>query len=239
MTVRATAQTIIDDAHKELGLPTSVIGSSQESQTTTQALALLNRLGDEAVRVHDWQFLLKTAHFVGDGVTTEFAMPADFGRIVNQTEWSSNNKRPMQGPLTPQQWGWTQFGIVSVGVYFRYRIHDDKFAVFPTPGVGEEFDLFYISKNWVSDADAPATLKDKITKAGDTPLFDRTVMTSGTKVKLWAIKGFDTSVLATEFNYALQAELGQSQGAPIIDLTGAWGFHLLDTNNIPDGSWQV
>lgn len=239
MTVRATAQFIVDSAHNELGLVSSPIGSSQEGQTTTQALALLNRMGDDAVAVHDWQFLMKTSNFVGDGVTSEFPMPADFGRIVNQTQWSSAMKRPMQGPLTSQQWGWTQFGIVSVGVYFRYRIHDDKIAVFPTPGNGEEFNFYYITKNWVEDGANPGTYKDSITSADDIPLFDRNLMISGVKVKLWSAKGFDTTNLSREFNYALEVSKGQNQGAPILDLSGAWGFHLLDINNIPDGSWEV
>ena len=238
MTITATAQQIVDAVHEELGLTTSVIGSSQVGQTTTQALALLNRLGDECVRVHDWQFLEGTQSFSGNGVDSAFDLPADFGRIVNQTSWAENMKRPMQGPLTSQQWGWTQFGIVSVGVYFRYRILGNQFVIFPTPGAGEDFDFFYIKKNWVIDAD-DQTMKDKITKAGDIPVFDRNLMIAGTKIKLWAIKGFDTTVLTTEFNYALQAEIGQNQGAPIIDLSGAWGFHLLDINNIPDGSWEV
>lgn len=238
MPVRATAQEIIDAALSELGLPTATIGSAQEGQLQIQARALLNRLGDDAVKVHDWQFLLKTANFVGDGVNSTFPFPtADFGRTVNQTEWALNNKRPMIGPLSPQQWGWTQYGIVSVGVYFRYRINNNELEIFPVPGALEQFALYYVSKNWVMDEFGVS--KDKITSGSDVPMFDRGLMIAGLKLRLWAIKGFDTTQLAGEYNYRLQAEMGQDQGAAVLNLGSNDGFHYIDTANIPDGSWGV
>ena len=237
MTTRATVQSIIDLALAELGLPSGTVGATNQLQQVTQALALLQGLGSDAVKVHDWQFLTKTATFTGDGATTAFGMPADYGRNVNQTQWALNNKRPMIGPLSPQQWGWTQYGIVSVGVYFRYRIIEDQFNIFPVPGVDEEFALYYISKNWVRAEDG--TYKDTITAGTDVPLFDNTLLKAGLKMRLWGIKGFDTTLLSSEYNYELQAEIGQNQGAPVIQLSGTDGFHYIDASNVPDGSWGV
>lgn len=237
MAVLATAQETIDQALSELGLPTSIIGSTQVTQLVAQMLALMNTLGDDLVKVHDWQDLEDTATMTGDGVTTEFPMPANFGRIVNQTQWASNLRRPMLGPLTAQQWGWTQYGIVSVGVYFRYRILSNNFAVYPVPQAQDVFNFYYISKNWVLDTDG-TTLKDKVTAPGDTPLFDRGLMVSGLKLRLWGIKGFDTSDLSREFNYRLEAEKGQNQGAMTINLSNQPDYHLIDITNIPDGYWN-
>src|SRR3546814_20272528 len=59
-----------------------------------QMLALMNSLGEDLLRVHDWQFLEKSATFVGDGFTPSFALPSDFGRIVDQTAWSIGQRRP-------------------------------------------------------------------------------------------------------------------------------------------------
>lgn len=231
-----TAQEIIDQALNELGLPTSILGSTQVTQISTQALALLNALGRDLVKVHDWQYLEKTATLTGDGVTTEFTMPSDFGRIVNQTQWSSNLRRPMLGPLTSQQWGWTQYGIVSVGVYYRYRILANMFAVYPTPALNDVFNFFYISRNWVISQDT--TPNDKCINPGDTPLFPGGLMVAGVKLRLWGIKGFDTTILATEFNYLLEAEKGQNQGAPVLNLSNQPDYHLIDITNIPDGYWN-
>jgi len=237
MATRATVQVIIDRALGELGIQSGTVGVTNQEQNVAQALALLQSLGQDAVAVHDWQFLMETANYTGDSSTTAFPMPSDFGRIVNQTEWALNNKRPMIGPLSPQQWGWTQYGIVSVGVYFRYRILDDNFTIFPVPGAGEEFAFFYIKKNWLLDE--TNTPKSSITAGSDVVLFDDRLMVSGLKLRIWAAKGFDTTQLASEYNFQLQAQKGQDQGAPVIQLSGTDGFHYIDTSNVPDGSWGV
>lgn len=237
MATRATVQAIVDSALAELGLPSAIVGSSSQGLLVAQAVALLNSLCLDAVSVHDWQFLMLTASYTGDGTTTAFTMPSDFSRQVNQTQWALNNKRPMIGPLSPQQWGWTQYGIVSVGVYFRYRILQDDFTIFPVPGIGEQFAFYYISKNWAVDvSNIP---KATLTAPTDVPLFDSRLLITGLKLRLWAIKGFDTTQLASEYNFMLQAQIGQDQGAPVIQLSGTDGFHYIDTSNVPDGSWGV
>ncbi len=237
MATRATVQAIVDSALAELGLPSAIVGSSNQGQLVAQAVALLNSLCLDAVSVHDWQFLMLTANYTGDGVLSAFTMPSDFSRQVNQTQWALNNKRPMIGPLSPQQWGWTQYGIVSVGVYFRYRILQNEFTIFPVPGAGEAFAFYYISQNWA--VDSMGNPKATLTSPTDIPLFDSRLLITGLKLRVWATKGFDTSQLANEYNFMLQAQIGQDQGAPVIQLSGTDGFHYIDTSNVPDGSWSV
>src|SRR5688572_13310566 len=191
MAVRASVLTIVNQALQELGLPqVTTTLSALDDETGFQTLGLMNALGTQLVKVHDWQFLEKVQQFTGDGVQTQFPLPADFGRIVNQTQWASAMKRPMYGPMSAQGWSWVQYGIVSVGVYYRYRILDDLFSVFPALANGENADFFYISRNWVWD---PITLtyKDKLENDTDEPVFDNYLMTAGAKFKLWAQKGME------------------------------------------------
>lgn len=230
----ATAIEIINAACNELGLPTVAINSTTGDTLGVQALALLNALGDELTRVHDWQFLMSTMQFVGDGVADRFPMPADFKRQVNQTQWNTSNRRPMAGPDSPQMWSWNQFGIVAVGVWFRYRILGNEYAVFPVPGVDQTFDLYYINKNWVIDGNPPNEPKSSITLSNDTTLFDDRLLITGLKVKLWSQKGFSTATLQEEFNYVLNACKGQNQGAPVIDLAGGQGHLYINWQNVPD-----
>ena len=234
MSNTATADRIINAACQELGLPPVSLNASANDAIGYQSLGLLNALGDELCRVQDWQFLEKAMTFTGDGVSTSFPLPADYGRQVNQTQWSTSQQRPMMGPDSPQVWSWSQYGIVSVGVFFRYRILDNEYAVFPTPGDGEGFALYYISKNWVQDGLNPLVYKDQVTGPNDIPVFDRRVMIAGLKVKLWAQKGFDTTVLQREFDNMLLAEKGQNQGARVISLAGNDGHLLINWQNISD-----
>lgn len=237
MPITATAQEILTAAGAELGIEVGTIGTLQTGQAGVQGLALMNSLGDDLVRIHDWQFLEKAQNYAGDGTTFQFALPANFGRLVNQTEWSSRDRRPMSGPMTPQTWGWAQFGIVATGIFFRYRILDNLFTTFPTAGVGDDFDFFYISKNWVYDP-VGLVYKDQITLGTDIPVFDRRLMIAGLKLRLWAQKGFDTTVVQQEFQFVLDTEKAQNQGAPTLSLVGSIDtFYINPLINIPDGNW--
>lgn len=241
MATLGTADEIINAAAQELGLPPVSLNSATGDQTGWQMLGMLNALGDELNRVQDWQFLMKEMGFVGDGIADYFPMPEDFGRQVNQTEWNTSMRRPMQGPDSPQVWAWNKFGIVAVGVYFRYRINNNEYQVFPVPGAGQTFALYYISKNWVIDGTSPDPQNpiylDRIVHATDKPMYDRRICIAGLKVKLWSQKGFDTTTLQEEFNYLLASEKAQNQGAPVISLSGSRGRIFLDWSNIPDGTY--
>jgi hypothetical protein len=64
-------------------------------------------------------------------------------------------------------------------------------------------------------------------------------MTAGCKFKLWNAKGMDSTDLANQFSYMLEAEKAQTQGAPVINLTSYWNSFYISGRNIPDGSWNV
>lgn len=239
MAVEASVLVIVNQALQELGLPSAPTAvSAPDDQTGFQALGLVNALGSQLVKAHDWQFLEKIMTIVGDGVISEFDLPADFGRIVNQTQWASSNRRPMFGPMSPQGWSWVQYGIVSVGVYYRYRILRNKFTVFPTPSLGETLHFYYISRNWVYDP-ILAIYKDTATNDADEPVFDQYLMIAGTKFKLWNAKGLDATDLGNQFSYMLEAEKAQTTGAPVISLDSRWDYLYISGQNVPDGSWNV
>jgi len=239
-----TATDVVNTALQELGLGQVNLNSAALDQTGYQCIGLLNALGDDLLRVHDWQYHEKQMGFVGDGVSDTFPLPADFGRQVNQTEWSSSANRPMQGPVSPQTWAWDKFGIVAPGVYYQYRILGDKYAIYPVPGDGEEFSLFYIRKYWVQKAvtDPPAPEPEysyKITNPDDILLFDRRVLIAGLKYKFWSAKGLDTTQLANEFNMLVSNEKATNQGAPVISLSGGGFYPLIGWQNTPDSGYGI
>lgn len=235
--IKSTAQVIVNRVTSELGVEDSSLTTGLVTQLGEQSLSLLNALGEDLLRTHDWQFLLETATFVGDGTTESFPLPSNFGRIVNQTAWSTGDRLPMQGPLSPQQWGWVQFGIVSVGVFYRYRILGDELLVYPAPASGAELKFYYVSKNWVLDDDG-VTYKDTVENPDDIPQFDRSLLIKGLKLRLWGQKGFDTTILGQEFSFMLEAEKAQNQGSSVISLSGSSDSILIDPRrNVSDGNW--
>lgn len=237
MSTYDTAENIINDALAELGMPPANLAVGAIDANGYQALALLNALGVEILRAHDWQNLESVMNFTGDGVADRFPLPADFGRQINQTQWDTGDNRPLLGPTSPQVWSWCNYGIVAVGAFYRYRILDSEYAIFPVPSDGSTFALYYISKNWVIDADDPAAFKAKVTKAGDICRLDNRMLISGLKVKFWGAKGFDTTQLNAEFNYIFNNEKAQSQGARAISLSGEPATFLIGYQNVPEGTY--
>jgi hypothetical protein len=186
MTQYATAQEILDAANAELGLPQVAFGASSTDQTGRQAAALMTAIGNDLVRLHDWQFLLYEATFTGNGTQTRFPLPTDFGRVVNQTMWSTQGlDYPVIGPESPQVWGWLKYGAYGGGVYYRYRIVGNEIEVFPAPGNGQQFSFAYITKNWAYANNANKTPKDVVNAGDDTPIFNARLMISGLKARLW------------------------------------------------------
>jgi hypothetical protein len=240
MTTFATATDIVNTALQELGLGVVNLNAAAADATGYQMLGLLNALGDELLRANDWNLLEKTMTFTGDGVTSQFPLPLDYGRQINQTEWAVSDNRPLQGPVSPQVWSWNQYGIVSAGVYFQYRILVGQYNIFPVPGDGVEFALYYISKNWVLvNGDIFAPLSDRIVNPDDVPAFDRRLLIAGLKLKFWTAKGLDTTNLKAEFDFLLANEKAAVTGAPVISLTGNGVNPLLGWNNILDGNWNT
>lgn len=190
-------------------------------------------LGEDLCRIHDWQFLEREVTFAGDGVNNTFDLPADFGRIVNQTLWETKQSvSPVSGGHAPAIWGWFKYGMAGAGIVYRYRIVRNKLEVYPLPAAGAEFSFTYITKMWVkSQANSE---KDTVNTGTDVPQFDRRLMVSGLKSRLWGQKGFDTTHVDREFNMILLSEKGVSQGASVISLNRGIDSFYLSGKNVPD-----
>jgi hypothetical protein len=232
-----TVETIVNDALKSLGLPSVSYVTGGSNEYAIQCLALLNQRCKRIYREIDWQYHQKTATFTGDGVITQFDLPADWGRQVDQTAWDASNRAMLGGPVSPMEWGWLQYGITAAGTYYRYRILQDKFSVFPVPANATVFKLAYVKSDWAAAA-GTGTRISKLTAGGDIPDFSEDVLVAGLKLDLWAAKGFDTTQLDEDYRRLLSMEKAQNTGGRVIDLSGMQGQFLIDpSSGIDEGNW--
>jgi len=237
MSTFPTAQAIVNSTLQELGLGTVNLEAGAADQTAYQLVGLLNALGQELMRVQDWQQFISEFEIIGDGTSNAWGVPDDWGRQVNQTQWAASDQRPMNGPASPQQWAWNQYGLVSAGMLYQYRMANGQFQTFPILSAGEVVKMYYISKNWVGIHGNPFDLTDRVVNSDDGVGFPERLMIAGLKLKLWAAKGFDTTVLQKEFDFMLANEKATTGGAAVISLTGPSNSFLLGWGNIPDGNW--
>lgn len=170
-------------------------------------------------------------------VQTKYAMPADFQRLIDRTQWDKSKHWEMLGPESPQQWQWLKSGYIATGPRIRWRILGNTFQIWPGVTTAEYLGFEYVSKNWVVDAGGVS--KGSFTSDTDTCLFDSRLMVTGLKLKYFATKGFETQLLQDEYDSVLSSVMGAEQGAPMLSFAPRLSNVLLGSENIPDSNYGV
>ena len=163
---------------------------------------------------------------------TAYDLPADFERITNRTQWDKTKHWEALGPEDAQQWQWLKSGYISTGPRIRWRILDNQFQVWPPMNTQEYIGWEYKSKGFVRSA--TNQVKNSFTQDSDTTVLDNRIIVLGTKLKYWAIKGFDTTALIQEYQRYLSVAKAQDKGAPNLSFAPYPSKVLIGYANIPD-----
>ena len=168
-----------------------------------------------------------------------FALPSDFDRMVDATQWDDTRRWSMMGPKTAQEREFLRNGFIASAPRIRFWQMGGYFQIWPPLGADEVLSYEYVSKWWIL-ATAPATpapTKELFTVDTDTCMFPDPLMRALIKLKYWEVKGFDTT--AAMRDYAMQLDLAKAQDAGSKDLSmGArQGQVLMGWNNIPDSNY--
>ena len=241
MTARyITAQDIINRAAVECGLTPSPDVWASTDPAFVQLRNLLTTCGQDLCESYEWEILRRSHSIttVGATDTGAYDLPADFGRMINQTGWEETNRLPVTGPMTEQQWTYLKGrNLINSTIYISFKIHQDKYNVYPDDPVpdGLEITFSYISRNWVIPAAAaPDVYEDTVQANGDTVLFKPNMIVSYLRYKFLDAKGFDTGSAVGQFSKAYLQATGGNDGAPVLNAgRGLSGIPLLDYRNIP------
>ena len=238
----------VQQALSEVGLPKPVTLTDPADQTAVQSLGLWNACGQELYEQYRWKELQEIYTFTTVENQASYPLPADWAGPIDQTEWDRTNHWPLLGQKTPQEWQWLKSGIVSSGPRERYRYNGQNIELFPTPGVSGTgmnngvftpwtMSFMYYKNGWVKKADGSTTTQ--ATEDSDSTFFNTRMMINGLKLKLWQIKGFDTTTLQNDFNRIFNQAMARNQGAPRLTLSPRPANIYIGPWNIPDGSWPV
>lgn len=232
----ATLLQLVQDACNELSLNEPSIIVSSQDQDVRQLLALSNAAGAELLKVWEWQFLLDEYTFTTTSAET-YAMPADYDRLVNDTQWDRTSRWPGIGPVSSQTWAWLKGQNIASVPRYRFRILQNLFTVYPTPSAGYTYSFEYVIKNWIVGADT--TQKSRFTADTDTHKYDDRLMVCLLKAKYLAAKGLDSTIAQQEFIERLELCKSHDQAAPKLSLGPQIIDPLLGMQNIPDGNWTL
>jgi hypothetical protein len=166
---------------------------------------------------------------------TKYAMPSDFDRLVDRTEWDKSRHWENLGPETGQQWQWLKSGFIASGPRVRFRPLGGYFQIWPPLAEADLMGFEYVSEWWVSATGAPlAPSKTAFTVDTDTCVFPDRLMILGLKKKYFEIKGFDTSAFERDYSMQLNIAKANDAGSKTLSMSPSWSQQLITEANIPD-----
>lgn len=126
--------------------PSAVYGS-----TTREHVELANIANEMAAMIaasHEWQILNKIAVITGDGTTEDFALPADFDRMLDKSQlWSTSLETPLS-PISDRD-QWLELDIKTFDfVINAWIIYAGEIHIKPALSTGVQVKYFYQSNLW-------------------------------------------------------------------------------------------
>jgi hypothetical protein len=206
--------TIVQNAAKELGLSSPSSAYASTDAQVVQLVALAQREGQELRKEFDWQALRAEQTFTSVALadqTTASWLPSDFDRMVQETFYNRSRKRPVFGPISPQDWQFTQ-AVVASTLVESFTIRGSKLLLTPTPPAGDTYAFEYISNKWCESAAGTA----QAAWAADTDLskIAEAVVTLGVIWRFLKAKDFDYSEAFRTYQHAKARQMTMDVGRP-------------------------
>jgi hypothetical protein len=231
-----TADNLINDAAVELGLITSNLADPFDSTNPAliQLCRLGKRVGQTLLRSHQWTHLQKTHTFSTANGTAAYALPADFGRLLDQTTWNRTDQLPLGGPASAQQWQMMKAQTTVGTVLMPFRIVGNQLEFYPVPTAIETIAYEYQSTYWVKETGQSNPNTETLDDGTDTVHFDRLLFVCELKNEWNRAKGLASEATQADRDRAYAMATGADGAAPRLRLGGGQGVRLLDWRNVPD-----
>lgn len=173
-----TLLSIVQNVANEVGIAVPAFVMAATDPLGKQLLQLANRSGQALVRRHPYAMLQREQTVTLVDGQADYALPSDFGRFIDRTQWDRNNNWELIGPMSPQEWQWRKSGVVTTSPRRRFRIKPNistrKLYFDPTPTSSEAGQIMvfeYVSTGWVLDNDG-ATRRSAWSEDTDISLID-------------------------------------------------------------------
>lgn len=114
---------------------------------------LVNEVAEDVAKYQDWQALVKVGTVTGDGTTADFALPADYDRMMLKTDVTD---------LSAWFWGFGHYADINAFLYAEengfnpwpggWIVYGDRLRFAPAPASGQTATFPYVSKEWAVGA---------------------------------------------------------------------------------------
>lgn len=234
---------IVQTACAEIGIPNPTSVVSNQDQQIRQLLALANREGREQVSVaNGWPQLraLQTITLVNG--QEAYSFPQDYNDYIPATIWNVDQRWPVQGPLTAQEWETIKAGYINILPYQRYRIMQGQIYFDPVPDSsmdGQTVITEYQSNGFCQSA--AGVVQNQWQADTDVWRLPQDIIVLGLKWRFLAAKRLDYSEEKKAWADCVDRELARAYGGRTLSMntSDAWGWDVLGDgfHNIQDGNF--
>ena len=230
--------TMIQASAKRLGLSSPASAYNSSDNQVVQLVALAQEEGIELAEVFDWKVLTKEKTFTGTAAAAQTgALASDYDRMVNESFFNRTQKRPVYGPISPQDWQFTQ-AIVATTLVESFRIRGTSVLITPTPNGTDSYAYEYISTKWCQSSGAVE--QTSWAADTDTGILSEEVMALGIIWRFLKAKGFDYAESFRTYEVAkARAQVKDGGGKRTLNMGRKAGYGLARAPFIQEGGWSV
>lgn len=244
--VRTTLIEIVNTVARSVGHPATTDVAASQDEAILRIAFYANIACTELAYMHNWQWLDKefSIQIAADYVNQPekgFDLPSDFHAMLDDTHWNRNTQLPMIGPVNPQDWQWLIVRRTKITTRMMWRIRDKKLWIKspPDPASPQTATFEYLSRNWAFNG-ATGNPQDAMTENSDYHNYPWQLPILYTRAKFFENEGYDATAAYSDFNRALQYEIGVDKGATALTLVPGQGYPYIDAvKNIPDTGYGV
>jgi hypothetical protein len=213
-----TLLSVVKDVCATVGvaLPQSVFSNITGNRTMQEMLSLANEMAQRiAYDYRDWTKLRAMATFTGDGIATDFALPANYKRmLLNSNVWRSGmTQTPLRFILNTDDWMQRRAADYSDSSG-EWTMLGGRMHISPEVPIGETVYFSYLDKNCIDLASGGRG--DVFMSDLDSFTLDERVLKLGMIAQWKAQKGSPYAEDMGTFGDALANVMGRDSPAPII-----------------------
>ena len=169
---------------------------------------------------------------------SDYPLPADFNRSLDNTMWDRSRFWSMRGPQSPQQWQLYKSSVIGRATIqrryrFRYEAGAQVFSIDPVPtDNGSALVFEYVSTGWCQSA--TGTPQSRWLADTDTGVIDEYLMGLSLRWRMLRRLGMSYSDERDESEREISKAIATDGGAAILDLTPGNHLTLIGPWNLPE-----
>lgn len=172
---------------------------------------------------------------------SDYPLPSDFERAIDNTMWDRARFWAMRGPQSPQQWQLYKSSVIGrASIQRRYRFREIEnaphFSIDPVPtDNGSNLVFEYVSTAWCkSDTGTKQSMWEADTDVG---ILDEYLMGLGVRWRMMRRLGFSYAEERDEYDRQVQKAMAKDGAQAILDLTPNDHLTLIGPWNLPESGY--